>query len=573
MARRYTDQHPKFFVNGAPASNGSIEYFNVGTTGASNRRNTFSDSLLTVINPNPIDLDENGRTKFSVFLRGEYNTVISDKNGVQIDQVDNVSIDTFTSNVFFGEDFATFQEAVTAAAGKELWISENTVVAANITVSGLTLRFIQGGNLDPNTGITVTLNCDAQAGDFEIFDKTAAGLINGTLVGGSVNVKWWGATGDAITDDRLACQRAVTFINSVGGGVVLFPTGTYLLTGVAGDDGTFHGINVPHSDTGTNGSAVSINLLGTGKDCILRGNTSGMLVVRWSASSSSMQGIQIDGNDLANDGLALVASDKDSTSLGTVDQSYNVFTNMFINKCNLNQIRLKVSKSSASSCLYNVFDKVHLLFKDLGTQGRGILLDWDTGDASTPNRNAFTNMQINDINTGIEIIRGSLNLFDNVILQAIDTGVTPNAIPTCIVVGSDSGNIFNKFINCASSTVSRNLDINNVNTLFFNNSFEQSPTSTDIIADSTQVLLYQRAGTDLIAFTAEGSATFNAGVKAGSFTTAELTAVANQVNTSDNKVNGYIVFNSTTSRYIYASGALDASTWLFMDGTLAHTPV
>ncbi len=92
MAGRYTDQHPQFSdSNGVPLAGGQIEFFIVGTTGVGNRKNTFSDVTLATPNPNPIDLDGNGRSINPIFLDGSYNTIIRDSDLVQIDQVDNVS--------------------------------------------------------------------------------------------------------------------------------------------------------------------------------------------------------------------------------------------------------------------------------------------------------------------------------------------------------------------------------------------------------------------------------------------------------------------------------------------------
>lgn len=42
------------------------------------------------------------------------------------------------------------------------------------------------------------------------------------------NVKFYGATGDATTNDTTGIQAAITAANSAGGGVVFFPKGTYL---------------------------------------------------------------------------------------------------------------------------------------------------------------------------------------------------------------------------------------------------------------------------------------------------------------------------------------------------------
>lgn len=94
MAGKFTDTHPQFtvFVQGsfAPNVDGEIEFFEEGTTGLSNRKDTYADEDLTIVNPNPMPLDGFGRSINPIFLDGSYNTVIRDVNGVQQDQVDNV---------------------------------------------------------------------------------------------------------------------------------------------------------------------------------------------------------------------------------------------------------------------------------------------------------------------------------------------------------------------------------------------------------------------------------------------------------------------------------------------------
>ena len=44
---------------------------------------------------------------------------------------------------------------------------------------------------------------------------------------GSVSIKWFGATGDGVTDDTVAIQGAIDYVWSLGGGTVFFPAGDY----------------------------------------------------------------------------------------------------------------------------------------------------------------------------------------------------------------------------------------------------------------------------------------------------------------------------------------------------------
>jgi hypothetical protein len=47
---------------------------------------------------------------------------------------------------------------------------------------------------------------------------------------GPVNVRWFGAVGDGVTDDTAAIQAALDAVGNAGGGCVYFPAGTYLLS-------------------------------------------------------------------------------------------------------------------------------------------------------------------------------------------------------------------------------------------------------------------------------------------------------------------------------------------------------
>ena len=56
-------------------------------------------------------------------------------------------------------------------------------------------------------------------------------------------------------------------------------------------------------------------------------------------------------------------------------------------------------------------------------------------------------------------------------------------------------------------------------------------------------------------------------------TTTELEAIANAINTSALKVQGYQVYNTTDDRPVWAADDTDGGLWNYADGTLAHTPV
>lgn len=89
---------------------------------------------------------------------------------------------------------------------------------------------------------------DGGQGDF-VWDNTSTAtdndgtiiqpVISGTPVAtgrwirnfnGVYSVRWWGATGDGVTDDSIAIRKCIAFVKSVGGGEIYFPAGTYIVS-------------------------------------------------------------------------------------------------------------------------------------------------------------------------------------------------------------------------------------------------------------------------------------------------------------------------------------------------------
>ena len=100
-----------------------------------------------------------------------------------------------------------------------------------------------------------------------------------TLITPVYNVKGYGAKGDGVTDDTTAIQAAITAAGAVGGGIVFFPYGTYLvsddltvsynkivLMGVSGDASTIKVVNnatgIAHAPIFITGDYVTVDSLG-----------------------------------------------------------------------------------------------------------------------------------------------------------------------------------------------------------------------------------------------------------------------------------------------------------------------
>jgi hypothetical protein len=65
----------------------------------------------------------------------------------------------------------------------------------------------------------------------------------------------------------------------------------------------------------------------------------------------------------------------------------------------------------------------------------------------------------------------------------------------------------------------------------------------------------------------------NANIDTITATTTELEDNSALVNTSNAKVEGYMIFNTTTDKPVYAAGSADGDVWVDATGSTAHTPV
>lgn len=101
---------------------------------------------------------------------------------------------------------------------------QGEVFAPAATIKGLTCDNLMSSagrtsNIKVLTGMSIT-------GDV---------LVSGTMTANTpnfANVKLFGAKGDGTTDDSSAISDALIYLNSIGGGILFFPSGTYITTNV-----------------------------------------------------------------------------------------------------------------------------------------------------------------------------------------------------------------------------------------------------------------------------------------------------------------------------------------------------
>lgn len=140
-------------------------------------------------------------------------------------------------------DFNTVSR--TLIINKAIPITTNYTIPANIS-----LRFEVGGSFTISNGVTLTILGNIINPNLPIFGGT--GLVSFPVVG-SVNAKWFGVTGDGVTNDYVALVRAIGHVNT-NTRALFIPKGTYAITldaplfisagvRISGEDGTVLNLN------------------------------------------------------------------------------------------------------------------------------------------------------------------------------------------------------------------------------------------------------------------------------------------------------------------------------------------
>lgn len=126
-----------FKAGGVPNSLGRLEFYVAGT---SNHQDTFSNSTLTVANPNPMTLDANGRPTTPIYiLPTGYKVVVSDSTPTELYEFDNVSDPSYTFFANLGQQLALGAKDITSgylvtSDDSFLTVDEPSITPAIITL-------------------------------------------------------------------------------------------------------------------------------------------------------------------------------------------------------------------------------------------------------------------------------------------------------------------------------------------------------------------------------------------------------------------------------------------------------
>ena len=331
------------------------------------------------------------------------------------------------------------------------------------TISGLTLTFSAAPVLGTDNIEFVNFLTDA-------IGSTSADLVTYTPAGtgavarsaqskmrDTVSVNDFGAVGDGVADDGNAIRLAVTAVAANGGGQVYLPTGTYKVTTAVGDVSNT-AIYVPSNVRIFGASQVGTKIVP---------GANNVVCFRITGLNGGIENLQIDNPSstyTSVSGIRLAPTDETQTTTRT-DVEFNCITNISIRRV-AEAIVLKCGPrvgGADSYCYYNSFTNI-----DIRNCTLGVWLKIPNGGdpGSGVNRNRFVNLRVGETgtNTGLQIDAGDTNTFVGCSFEGIQSGVSPSATPTAIVVAYNTasyGCTDNKFYGLTIESCTRS--VSNIN--------------------------------------------------------------------------------------------------------------
>lgn len=207
-----------FDSNGQPLAGGLVYTYAAGTN---TPKVTFTDSAGTTPSTNPIVLDVNGEAL--IYWSGDYKVNVTSSLGVQIggypvdnyESVDNkISVAVAASELITTGAITALDNALQLADYSALHAYTGTRDAVYISGSGIAGAFIRVTSGTHN-GATIIV--------------ASNGVIWARVYSGPVDVRWWGAKFDNVTDDTAAIQACINYAQPLQKQIWL-PSGTAKIT-------------------------------------------------------------------------------------------------------------------------------------------------------------------------------------------------------------------------------------------------------------------------------------------------------------------------------------------------------
>ncbi len=275
------------------------------------------------------------------------------------------------------------------------------------------------------------------------------------------DLRRYGADPTGATDARSAIQDAIA-----SNEVIDFPDGDYLITGASSADAYLNGVVVPFT---TQDSVTGNKTFKGSRSVRLLCGSNNMVLWRHSASNCRIEGgLILDVNGKTGCiGLGVMPEDNTQTAT-VVHQNWNSFGFIWIKGAFDEGIYMQAGPDVAaadSGCWYNDFTSVHV-------QGaiRGLYMAQPTNvGGSGVNRNNFFGCRFGQgaMNTGIQITNSSsTNKFYACNMEGIQSGTSPNATPTALIIKGVSSES-NQFFGCTIEACTRDVENENNQTEFY----------------------------------------------------------------------------------------------------------
>lgn len=141
--------------NGKPLSGGKVYTYVAGTL---TDKTCWLDKDKSSLATNPVILDSAG--KKLIYCEGQYKFVITNSSDAPVYTYDNLYFSTDPQgNAVYSSGYTNFNNAVAAAAGKELVLDSSVNLVSNLTVSSVGSIRPQYPGVIVSAGYTLTINC------------------------------------------------------------------------------------------------------------------------------------------------------------------------------------------------------------------------------------------------------------------------------------------------------------------------------------------------------------------------------------------------------------------------------
>lgn len=339
------------------------------------------------------------------------------------------------SNIVFCSDYDHPDDAITAigSANKTLLVTEVETCDTNFTVpANVTVKFERGGKWTINTGVTVTINGQVEAGLFEIFIYVGTGVC-ALSKNSELYPEWWGALADGTTDDYTALSRTVTVAAGLRW-INLRATRTYLIN-------TELSLHTGSEGVKLNGNFATIKAGGAMTNVISIGDTTTIKV--------QLRNLIINADDVATYGIYLMMVTETNSLIQNCSVTKAVSHGWYLRKCQVarfENVRAHINGGAGffiDDCNASTFDSI----RSTSNTGNGITVQKTdfTGGCQMFNIDAEANIEhgVEIVNTlsPVTINGGWLggNTKDGILIGGSARGVSVHSVG---INGGDVGNVY-----------------------------------------------------------------------------------------------------------------------------------